>query len=321
MWILICLERYLRLNSATFPKMKNQFSMQTFLRISLSIVLIALYSPSHAQDVAVSEQPTGTASINDWTDLIDEDLTHWEKWIGVPHSSVAGLPEGTYQSDDVHKGKPLGLNNDLKNVFTIQKDGEDLLLHVTGEIYGGLTTKESFQNFHLQMKHRWGDKKWPPRANTIRDSGVLYHCYGDHGSFWKVWKSCVEYQVQEKDYGDLFLLAGPKATSRASGGGKKKKFDPEADYAKRGNIAASSEPDLPNGQWNTIDIYVVGDAAIHVCNGVVVLAIKDITKKDGTRLDAGQIQLQSEAAECDYKEIRIRTINEFPAELAKAANM
>jgi len=243
--------------------------MQTFLRISLSIVLIALYSPSHAQDVAVSEQPTGTASINDWTDLIDEDLTHWEKWIGVPHSSVAGLPEGTYQSDDVHKGKPLGLNNDLKNVFTIQKDGEDLLLHVTGEIYGGLTTKESFQNFHLQMKHRWGDKKWPPRANTIRDSGVLYHCYGDHGSFWKVWKSCVEYQVQEKDYGDLFLLAGPKATSRASGGGKKKKFDPEADYAKRGNIAASSEPDLPNGQWNTIDIYVVGDAAIHVCNGVV----------------------------------------------------
>ena len=172
------------------------------------------------------------------------------------------------------------------------------------------------------MKHRWGEKKWPPRLERRRDSGVLYHCYGDHGSFWKVWKSCVEYQVQEKDYGDLYLLAGPKAAIRATkSGGKKAKFDPEAEYAKASNTSASSEPDLPNGQWNTIDIYVVGDAAIHVCNGVVVLAIKDITKKDGTRLDSGQLQLQSEAAECDYKDIRIRSISEFPADLAKDANM
>ena len=294
--------------------------MQSFICLSLSLVIISLCNPSLAQDVAVSAPRT--AGTGDWTDLLDEKLTQWENWTGVPHKSVEGLPEVTYQSDNVHKGKPLGLNNDLKNVFTTKRDGEDLLLHVTGEIYGGLTTKESFQNYHLQMKHRWGEKKWPPRANTIRDSGVLYHCYGNHGSFWKVWKSCVEYQVQEKDYGDLYLLAGPRATSRASKGkGKKKKFDPNADYAQQGNIEASSEPDLPNGQWNTIDIYVVGDAAIHVCNGVVVLAIKDITKKDGTRLDKGQIQLQSEAAECDYKEVRIRTITEFPTELAKTANM
>ena len=296
--------------------------MQTFFRLSLSIVLISIYSPSFAQDAAVAEPPTVADKADDWTELLDEELTQWEKWIGVPHTSVTGLPEGTSQHNKSQKGDPLGLDNDLKNVFSTVKDGDDILLHVTGEIYGGLTTKETFQNFHLQMKHRWGEKKWPPRLERRRDSGVLYHCYGDHGSFWKVWKSCVEYQVQEKDYGDLYLLAGSKAAIRATkSGGKKAKFDPEAEYAKASNTSASSEPDLPNGQWNTIDIYVVGDAAIHVCNGVVVLAIKDITKKDGTRLDAGQIQLQSEAAECDYKEIRIRTITEFPAELAKAANM
>ena len=296
--------------------------MQNFICLLLPVILISISNSSIAQTAAVEEQATATADSHAWTDLLDEELTQWENWTGVPHDSVKGLPEGTYQSDNVHKGEPLGLNNDLKEVFTTQKDGEDVLLHVSGEIYGGLTTKESFQNYHLQMKHRWGQKRWPPRANTIRDSGVLYHCYGDHGSFWKVWKSCVEYQIQEKDYGDLYLLAGPKATSRASkGNGKKEMFDPQADYARRGNISASSEPDLPNGQWNTIDIYVVGDAAIHVCNGVVVLAIKDITKRDGSRLDAGQIQLQSEAAECDYKEIRIRTITQFPAELAKTANM
>ncbi len=306
--------------------------MRTFNLFFLSALFVSMTGLALGQDAAVQDAPmkkemsAGGVSAADgdgWTNLLDADLTQWETWIGVPHSSVKGLPEGTYQSKNVHEGTPMGLGNDVKNVFSTKTDGDDLLLHVTGEIYGGLTTKAEFQNYHLQMKHRWGEKKWPPRVNTKRDSGVLYHCYDDHGKFWNVWKRCVEYQVQEKDYGDLFLLAGPKATSRASkkANVKRYKFDPEADYALRGGISASSEPDLPNGQWNTIDIYVVGDRAIHVCNGVVVLAIKDITTHDGERLDKGQIQLQSEAAECDYKEIRIRTITEFPEDLAKAANM
>lgn len=258
-----------------------------------------------------------------WTDLLDESLSKWEKWIGVPHGSVTDLPEGTFQSDDVTKGTPLGLGNDVKNVFsTKQVDGE-VILHVTGEIYGGLTTLDSHQNYHLQMQHRWGETKWPPRTQSRRDSGVLYHCHGDHGSFWKVWKSCIEYQVQEKDYGDLYLLAGPKAKTRASqrDGEKKKFFDPTAQYVAEGSISASSEPDLPNGQWNTIDIYVVGDTAIHLVNGEVVLAIKDARTRDGEVLDRGQIQIQSEAAECDYRNIRIRPIEAFPEDLAKAANL
>lgn len=39
--------------------------------------------------------------------LLDADLSYFEKWNGVPHTSVEGLPEGTYQSDNVHKGTPL----------------------------------------------------------------------------------------------------------------------------------------------------------------------------------------------------------------------
>jgi len=224
--------------------------MQTFIRLSLSIALISICSPTFAQDVAITKTPGVTVEAGDWTNLLDKDLTQWEIWMGVPHTSVTGLPEGTSQHDKSSKGEPMGLDNDVKNVFTTVKDGDDLLLHITGEIYGGLTTKESFKNYHLQMKHRWGEKKWPK-----------------HGSFWKVWKSCVEYQVQEKDYGDLYLLAGPRVTARASKlEGKKPRFDPKADYEKhKGNITASSEPDLPNGEWNTIDIYVLGDAAIHVC--------------------------------------------------------
>jgi hypothetical protein len=54
-----------------------------------------------------------------WTPLLDKELSNFEVWLGIPHSSVKGLPEGTFQSDDVHKGTPLGLDADVKNVFSV----------------------------------------------------------------------------------------------------------------------------------------------------------------------------------------------------------
>ena len=116
--------------------------------------------------------------------LLDEDLSHFEKWNGVPHTTILGLPEGTYQSDNVHKGTALGLNNDIKNVFSVIKEDGELILKITGEIYGGLTTKASYENYHLSVMFKWGDKKWEPRLEDLRDSGILYHAHGDHGSFW-----------------------------------------------------------------------------------------------------------------------------------------
>ena len=34
-----------------------------------------------------------------WTDLLDPQLSQCELWMGVPHTSVKGLPEGTPQND------------------------------------------------------------------------------------------------------------------------------------------------------------------------------------------------------------------------------
>ena len=58
--------------------------------------------------------------------LLDNDLTYWYKWIGVPHTSVTGLPAGTPAGDGMN-GTPLGLQ-DPKNVFSvITLDGEKVL--------------------------------------------------------------------------------------------------------------------------------------------------------------------------------------------------
>ncbi|MDB4309667.1 DUF1080 domain-containing protein, partial [Akkermansiaceae bacterium] len=81
------------------------------------------------------------------------------------------------------KGTPLGLNNDPLKVFSVIAEDGHKVLKITGEIYGGLTTKEEFENYHITMQTKWGEKKWEPRLCDKRDSGLLLHCVGKHGAF------------------------------------------------------------------------------------------------------------------------------------------
>ena len=269
----------------------------------------------------LSAAPVESKSI----DLLDASLSQWEAFMGIPHSSVTGLPAGTFQSTDVTKGTPLGLNNDPKKVFSTFTENGTTVLHITGEIYGGLTTKQEFANYHLSMDFKWGDRKWEPRLKAKRDSGILYHCHGEHGAFWNVWKSCLEAQVQETDLGDMHLLAGPKAKSLFRTLGEKQHvFDPQSPAPWgywTGHLSASAEPDRPHGEWNHLEVYVVGDSAVHLANGVVIMAIKDALDKNGNPLKSGQIQLQSEAAECFYRNIRLTPIRAFPADIAAKAGL
>ncbi len=260
--------------------------------------------------------------------LIDETLSHFEKWNGVPHSTVKGLPEGTYQSDNVHAGTPLGINNDIKNVFTVITENGEPILKITGEIYGGLTTKASYGNYHLSVLFKWGDKKWEPRLDAKRDSGILYHCYGDHGRFWKTWKTSLEYQVQENDLGDFIPLDGNTMTPKIAGPktdirgdfSKEKKFDPTSEvYSEgKGYIQAASEHDKPHGEWNLLEIYVIGNDAVHLVNGEIVMVVENaINPETGKPLTNGQIQIQSEAAECYYKDLTLTFIKKFPNKIRK----
>lgn len=251
---------------------------------------------------------------SEWGPLLDQELSNFEIWMGVPHSTVEGLPEGTYQSDNVHKGTPMGLDADVKNVFSVVEESGEPVLKITGEIYAGLTTLESYSDYHLSVQVRWGDQKWEPRLKDLRDSGILYHCHGKHGAFWKVWMSSLEFQVQETDMGDFIQIAGPKAEVRTTKleGVKRLRFDPASETYNSGYISAYPEPDSPHGEWNLLEIYVIGNDAIHVVNGEVVMVVENATKKDGTPLTSGQIQIQSEAAEVYYKDFKIRTIEDFP---------
>ncbi len=269
---------------------------------------------------AAAQLQTLRAQTGEWTNLLDRRLTKWELWMGVPHSTVTGLPPGTFQSDNIKSGTPLGLDNDPKKVFSVIKENDQPVLKITGEIYGGLTTLLEYSNYQFSCEVKFGPKKWEPRLTKPRDSGLLYHCTGPHGAFWRVWKACVEFQVIEGGMADLYLLGGPGGDVRVKSE-QNRTFDPTSQIiSSKPPIQRSADFENPTGQWNTLELYTLGRQAIHVVNGQVVMAVDNIRiGANNTPLSKGQIQIQSEGAETYYRNIKIRAITAFPAAIKQQA--
>jgi hypothetical protein len=274
-----------------------------------------------------------------WRPLLDQKLTSWELWMGVPHETVVGLPEGTPTSPTAHDGTPLGLNNDPKHVYNLRMDSGEPVLYITGEIFGGLTTLENYSNYHLRAQIKWGNKKWAPNLNIGFDNGILYHCTGPHGAFWKVWKRSLEFQIAEKGMGDFYALAGSCAEVRVVHPARSWVFDPvagepkkfteaKAPWATNGNRAGHLLGDFesPVGEWTTIELYTLGRTSVHVVNGHVDNVLQNASTIEGPEftevpLSSGQLQIQSEGAETYWRRVEIEPITEFPAEIKKAAGL
>ena len=262
------------------------------------------------------------ASAQEWEYLLDRDLSKWETWLGIPHKSITGLPEGTYRSDYVFvaMGQAMGLNNDPKNVFSVKEENDLPVLKVTGEILGVLSTLKEYENYHLSLKTRWGDKKWPPRLNLPLDSGILFHCQGEHGSSKPLaWKACLEFQIMEGHFGDFYALGGTYGVVKGTVApdddkGITAKYDPlsTTNIKNQPFVLARNNPEKDKGQWNRMDLYVLGQNAVYVVNGVVVNVVENMVDKFKRPLTKGQIQLQSEAAEVYFSDLKIRSIDKFP---------
>jgi hypothetical protein len=173
---------------------------------------------------------------------------------------------------------------------------------------------------------------------------------------WQAWKRSIEFQVCEGECGKLYGIGGATATVADGYSGYWKavteerktrealekaerkariksgaKVDDDKPYQMSPSRAAVQSPEgfkpdyheNPTGEWNDLDLYVVGDSAVHLINGKVVNVLTRIGTKNATGAPtpvlAGQIQIQSEAAEAEYRRVEICSLPEFPPEIQKIA--
>jgi hypothetical protein len=248
-----------------------------------------------------------------WIDLFNgSDLTGWDTYLGPSYDTI----------QKKRNSEPIGLNNDPYRVFTIVNlDGENTI-RISGENFGGISTVDEFENFHLQLQFRWGSLQWYPRKTGKKDSGLMYYAVGPQGADGGNWMRSQEFQIQEGDCGDCWACAGAiyDATIR--------KDQQKYIYSKDGEILTfsnnspngrrcikSTDAEKPSGEWNTLDLWCYGSNSIHMVNGIANMVIQNSRQIDDGQespLTKGKIQIQSEGAEVYYRNIRIAPISKLP---------
>ncbi len=267
----------------------------------------------------------------EWESLMDKDLAKWDRYLSYKHK--LGYDGQQPQDADGNLIPPIGLNKDGYDVFTVVNDNGEDVLKISGEIYGCLITKKEYANYHLRLKMKWGEKKFDPRKNLLKDSGILYHSNGELGAeYWRTWMLSQEFQVMEGHLGDYWSQITSAIDIRAYL--PEYIMNPVADENQpflalgngeeiQGFCLRSGNYEKTPGEWNTLELICYDGNSIHIVNGEVVMVLRNSRYiKDGETLplDKGKIQIQSEAAEVYYKDIEIRELETMPETFAQYYN-
>lgn len=295
------------------------------MKLTLSyffIVFIFVYFPIN----------TNAQSHNDWQPLLDKSLSQWQGYLSYRHKTGYNgeIPKDA-QGNNINA---IGLLDDPQQhgVYTtsVEKIGQQAstVLKVSGEIYGGLTTKKVYRNYHFKLQFKWGDKIYQPRTKLLKDSGILYHATGEHGKeYWRSWMVSQEFQIMRGHVGDYWSQGNSAIDIRAyipeyvmnAVADESQSFQTVgANQSINGFVLRKENHEKAEGQWNQLELICYEGKSLHIVNGKVVMVLQNSRTVDSNGvakpLLEGKIQLQSEAAEIYYKEIYIRSLKKIPAQ-------
>ena len=236
-----------------------------------------------------------------------KNLKNWDIFLG---STIPGFedlakkatPQSTYQ--------------------VISLDGQKVI-HVSGDINAALATKTEYENYHLRLEFKWGEKVFGKR-----NSGLLYHSFGPYGAAFGTWMATIELQMMHQNLGDTYLMVNTYCESAVtkSGDGKSYLYDSQGEpvsFSETDNgrsVKKAFDAEKPIGEWNTIDLYCYGQTAVHVINGQTVMVNTNCSKmEDGLKLplSKGKIQIQSEGGEFFIRKVEVKKIKGIPSDLLR----
>lgn len=263
-----------------------------------------------------------------WIKLLDNSLSKWEMYLSYTHKD--GYSGKIPMDANGKEILPVGYNRNINNMFTVIQENNEPVLQVSGEYYGCVFTKEKFKNYRLKLKVKFGTKKWEPRTNKLMDAGVLYHSQGEAGAdYWRAWMLSQEFQIMEGHFGDYWNIANAAIDIRAylpegsmdAVADESQNFIPFGTHTENtGFCLRKMRAETLNNGWTQIELVCFEGKSLHLINGKTVMVLQNSRYFDGEKflpLVEGKIQLQSEAAEVFYKDIKIKPIHTMPAEFEK----
>lgn len=219
---------------------------------------------------------------------------------------------------------------DPRGVFTVH----DGLLHVSGDGFGYVGTKQSYRDYHLVAEWKWGERTWEPRKERTKDSGILIHCVGPDGNYGGNWMASIESQIIQGGVGDFILVVGKYADGSPvpvrltaevvqdrdgesvwHRGGERKTFESgrinwygrDPDWEDKLGFRGPVDVESLDGEWTRQEVICEGGHVTNVVNGTVVNEGFDAFPS------AGKIIFQAEKAEIFFRKIELWPLGKAPA--------
>jgi Domain of Unknown Function (DUF1080) len=206
-----------------------------------------------------------------------------------------------------------GKNDDPKRVFKFEHG----MIHILGipestefQEFGYLASDTEFSHCRIRAEFKWGTKRFVPRAEDKRDSGLLYYFVGPD----KVWPRSLEFQIQETDVGDLWITDGPRITTTIEN-----EYFPVYAAVLRphrqgaGRVIKAADFEDRTG-WNTVEVILDGDRITHLVNGRIVMRAWNLRQPDPqdaskwVPLDHGRVLLQAEGSEVWFRNLQVKPL-------------
>ena len=184
----------------------------------------------------------------------------------------------------------LDKNPEAKPTFVV-RDG---MLVSLGNPQGHLITDREYENFRLEVEYRFAAKPG--------NCGVLVNA-SDPRALYKMFPKSIEVQMNHTHAGDFWCIVEditvPDMVKRR---GAKEKWGITEGKARRIlNLTDGSEK--PVGEWNRLDIECLGDQIKVWVNGDLV------NHGTGCTASKGQIALQAEGSEVEFRKLELSTID------------